>query len=390
MRVWVAAGGTGGHLYPALAVADELGTVDPSGTLWFAVSRRGLEERVLAQQDRKAVPLLAEGLHRREVVRNLLFPFRTLVALFQSLAAVVRLRPQVAFGTGGFVTGPALLAARLLGVPYLLIALDTHPGVTIRLLASRARRVFVTASEAHAVLGMRRNVEVVGVPIRRTEAVERVAARRALELPEDSTLLFVTGGSQGSRALNRAVQQALTLILRMGDTAVLWQTGEIESEELQAFAQAVVANTPGRDPRRVKVVPFIEQMELAWSAADLAVCRAGASTVAELTAYGVPSILVPLTTSAGGHQERNAQAMVTAGASQLLPEGDLNGERLALTLQELLEDTDRRSAMAAAAGRTAHFGAARRIVECLIAEARIDEEERRSLQTRFQGGGVGR
>ncbi len=390
MRVWVAAGGTGGHLYPALAVADELGAVDPSGTLWFAVSRRGLEERVLAQQDRKAVPLLAEGLHRREVVRNLLFPFRTLAALFQSLAAVVRLRPQVAFGTGGFVTGPALLAARLLGVPYLLIALDTHPGVTIRLLASRARRVFVTASEAHAVLGMRRNVEVVGVPIRRTETVERVVARRALDLPEDSTLLFVTGGSQGSRALNRAVQQALTLILRMGDTAVLWQTGEAESEELQAFAQAVVANTPGRDPRRVKVVPFIEHMELAWSAADLAVCRAGASTVAELTAYGVPSILVPLATSAGGHQERNAQAMVTAGASQLLPEDDLNGEHLALTLQELLEDTDRRSAMAAAAGRSAHFGAARRIVVCLIAEARIDEEERWSLQTRFQGGGVGR
>ncbi len=386
MRVWVAAGGTGGHLYPALAVAGELKVIDPEGVVWFAVSHRGLEERVLEQRGQTAVPLAAEGFHRREVVRNLLFPVRTLIALLQSLRAVIRLRPQVAFGTGGFVSGPALLAAALLGVPFVLIALDARPGVTIRLLASRARKVYVTGAEAAAALGQRRNLEIIGVPVREVRCTERTEARRAFELPESGTLLLVTGGSQGSRALNQAVQRALTLLLRLGDTSVLWQTGPADAEELGRFAQAVVANTPTRDPRRVRVVPFIDRMDLAWSAADLAVCRAGASTVAELTAYGVPAILVPLATSAGGHQLQNARAMVTAGAAQLLPEEELNGTRLGLALQALIEDVPKRTAMAAAAAGTAHFGAARRVVEGLIGCARLEARERLGLLERFRGG----
>jgi UDP-N-acetylglucosamine--N-acetylmuramyl-(pentapeptide) pyrophosphoryl-undecaprenol N-acetylglucosamine transferase len=386
MRVWAAAGGTGGHLYPALAVAGELKVIDPEGVVWFAVSRRGLEEQVLEQQGQKAVPLAAEGFHRREVVRNLLFPVRTVVALLQSLRAVIRLRPQVAFGTGGFVSGPALLAAALLRIPFVLIALDTRPGVTIRLLAPRARRVFVTGAEAAAALGQRRNIEIIGVPVREVARTEQTEARRALDLPESGTLLLVTGGSQGSRVLNQAVQRALTLLLRLGDTSVLWQTGPADSEELSRFAQAVIANTPTRDPRRVQVVPFIDRMDLAWSAADLAVCRAGASTVAELTAYGVPAILVPLASSAGGHQLQNARAMVTAGAAQLIPEEELNGTRLGLAIQALIEDTPKRAAMAAAASGTAHFGAARRVVEGLIGCARIEARERLGLLERFRGG----
>jgi UDP-N-acetylglucosamine--N-acetylmuramyl-(pentapeptide) pyrophosphoryl-undecaprenol N-acetylglucosamine transferase len=373
MRVWAAAGGTGGHLYPALAVAGELKVIDPEGVVWFAVSRRGLEEQVLEQQGQKAVPLAAEGFHRREVVRNLLFPVRTVVALLQSLRAVIRLRPQVAFGTGGFVSGPALLAAALLRIPFVLIA-------------PRARRVFVTGAEAAAALGQRRNIEIIGVPVREVARTEQTEARRALDLPESGTLLLVTGGSQGSRVLNQAVQRALTLLLRLGDTSVLWQTGPADSEELSRFAQAVIANTPTRDPRRVQVVPFIDRMDLAWSAADLAVCRAGASTVAELTAYGVPAILVPLASSAGGHQLQNARAMVTAGAAQLIPEEELNGTRLGLAIQALIEDTPKRAAMAAAASGTAHFGAARRVVEGLIGCARIEARERLGLLERFRGG----
>jgi UDP-N-acetylglucosamine--N-acetylmuramyl-(pentapeptide) pyrophosphoryl-undecaprenol N-acetylglucosamine transferase len=388
MRVWVAAGGTGGHLYPALAVAEELRTIDPGGVVWFAVSRRGLEVRVLEERGLKAVPLVAEGFHRRQLLRNLLFPVRTVAALLQSLRAVLRLRPQAAFGTGGFVSGPALLAAALLGIPFVLIALDTRPGVTIRLLAPRARRVFVTGGEAAAALGERRNIEIIGVPVRSDVRTDRTEARRAFGLPEEGTLLLVTGGSQGSRALNQAVERALTLILRLGDTSVLWQTGEKEAEELSRFAEAVIANTPTRDPRRVRVVPFIDRMDLAWSAADLAVCRAGASTVAELTVYGIPAILVPLATSAGGHQLQNARAMVTSGAAQLLPEEELNGTRLGLAIQALIEDVPKRTAMAAAASGMAHFGSARRVVEGLIGCARIEARERLELLERFRGGGI--
>ncbi|MFO7768106.1 MAG: UDP-N-acetylglucosamine--N-acetylmuramyl-(pentapeptide) pyrophosphoryl-undecaprenol N-acetylglucosamine transferase [bacterium] len=385
MRVWIAAGGSGGHLYPALAVVEELEAAMEGTRSLFAVSRRGLEERVLDAQHRPYRTLWTEGFHRGEVVRNLLFPLRLAAGFFQSVWAVLRLRPNVAFGTGGFVSGPALLAARMLGVPVALVALDARPGLTIRMLSPLARKTYVTGHAAMEVLGERSGLEIVGTPMRRPDPVPRERARDTLGLPPDARVLLVTGGSQGSAALNRAVAGALKDLFQVPDLTLLWQTGE----EGEAMAEGKREELGGEYRERVLVLPYIDAMEQAWSAADLAVCRAGASTIAELTAYGVPSILVPLPTSAGGHQQANARAMEDTGAAVVLPESDLTPGYLARRVRALLDARNGLESMRAQAASLGHTGAARTIARGLVEIARgVDEESREAALMRLEGGGA--
>lgn len=388
MRVWAVAGGTGGHFYPALAVVEELEKRIPGLEVKFAVSRRGLEARVLSSNNRPFKALAVEGFHRREVIRNLLFPFRTAAGFGQSVFEVMRFRPHVAFGTGGFVSGPGLLAAWCMGVPVALVALDALPGVTIRLLAPVARKVFVTHERAAQVLGERVEVEVIGIPVRHSEPMGRHTARTRLGLPADGLLFFVTGGSQGSAALNRSVGEALPTLLNIPGLNILWQTGRDRLREVEEVIEGVMGGRPVEDRDRVILHPFLDEMSAAWLAADLALCRAGASTIAELTAYGVPALLVPLPTAAGGHQEANAAAMAEAGAALLLPEEELSGEHLAHEVGALIGDRERLEAMGEAAGNASREGGAGIVAEGLVTIARwLTDQERAELLSRFQGVG---
>lgn len=388
MRVWAVAGGTGGHFYPALAVVEELENRIPGLEVKFAVSRRGLEARVLSSNNRPFKALAVEGFHRRELIRNLLFPFRTAAGFGQSVFEVMRFRPHVAFGTGGFVSGPGLLAAWCMGVPVALIALDMVPGVTIRLLAPVARKVFVTHERAAQVMGERVEVEVIGIPVRPSEPMGRHTARTRLGLPADGLLFFVTGGSQGSAALNRSVGEALPTLLNIPGLNILWQTGRDRLREVEEVIEAVMGGRPVEDRDRVILHPFLDEMSAAWLAADLALCRAGASTIAELAAYGVPALLVPLPTAAGGHQEANAAAMAEAGAALLLPEEELSGEHLAHEVGALIGDRERLEAMGEAAGNASREGGAGIVAEGLVTIARwLTDQERAELLSRFQGVG---
>ena len=387
MRVWVVAGGTGGHFYPALAVADELENRIPGITVNFAVSRRGLEARVLSSKKRTFRTFMVEGFHRREVLRNLLFPFRTVAGFVQSIVEVIRFRPNVAFGTGGFVSGPGLLAAWCLGVPFALIALDALPGVTIRMLAPVARKVYVTHHQAAELFSRRVDVEVVGIPVRPAEPMGRRAARERLGLPFDSTILFVTGGSHGSAALNSAVSSALPALMDIPGLTIVWQTGPGMFEEVTGTVKTILIDQNEVDRKRIVLHPYIDDMAAAWLASDLAFCRAGASTIAELTLYGVPSILVPLATAAGGHQEANALAMVEAGAARLLPEKELSGERLGREIEGVLAGEGLLERMADAAALKSVKGGAARVAEGLVSIARwLNDTERAELLTLLQAG----
>ena len=387
MRVWVVAGGTGGHLYPALAVAEEMENHIPGITVNFAVSRRGLEARVLSSKNRPYNTFMVEGFHRREVLRNLLFPFRTVVGFVQSILKVVRFRPNVAFGTGGFVSGPGLLAAWCLGVPIALIALDALPGVTIRMLAPIARKVYVTNHQAagHLALAKRVDVEVVGIPVRPTEPMGRREARERLGLPFDATILFVTGGSHGSAALNGAVSGALPALMDIPGLTIVWQTGHGMLEEVTNTVKMILKSQSEVDRKRVILHPYIDDMAAAWIASDMALCRAGASTLAELTLYGVPSILVPLATAAGGHQEANALAMVEAGAARLLPEEELSWDRLRRDIKELMDGEGFLEKMAEAAALKSESGGASRVAEGLVSIARwLNDTERTEMLALLQ------
>ena len=385
MRVWVVAGGTGGHFYPALAVAEEMENHIPGITVNFAVSRRGLEARVLSSKNRSYKMFMVEGFHRREVLRNLLFPFRTVVGFVQSILEVIRFRPNVAFGTGGFVSGPGLLAAWCLGVPIVIIALDALPGVTIRMLAPIARKVYVTNHQAAELFGKRVDVEVVGIPVRPTEPMDRRAARERLGLPFDATILFVTGGSQGSAALNGAVSGALPALMDIPGLTILWQTGPEMLEEVTGTVKMILKDQSEIDWKRVILHPYIDDMAAAWLASDMALCRAGASTIAELTLYGVPSILVPLATAAGGHQKANALAMVEAGASCLLPEEELSWDRLRRDVEEVMVGEGFLEKMAEAAALKSESGGASRVAEGLVSTARwLNDTERTEMLTLLQ------
>ncbi len=388
MRVWVAAGGTGGHFYPALAVVEELEKRLPEVEARFAVSRRGLEARVLSAQNRPFTTLMVEGFHRREWARNLFFPFTTAIGFGQSVLEVLRFRPHVAFGTGGFVSGPALLAARCLGVPVALVALDALPGVTIRLLAPVARKIYVSHGRARSVLGERSSVEVVGTPVRPAEPMGRHTARARLELAGEGFLLFVTGGSQGSAALNHSVSEALPALLEIPSLSLLWQTGRDLLQEAEGVVEVVMKDRPSSDRDRVTVRAFLDEMSTAWVAADLALCRAGAATIAELATHGVPALLVPLPTAAGGHQEANARVMAEAGAAVLLPSEELSGERLTLEIKALVGDEARLEVMATAVAGMAHGGATLRVAEGLVRIARwLGPQERANILSRFLGAG---
>lgn len=388
MRIWVAAGGTGGHLFPALAVVEEMERRLPTVDVKFAISRRGLEEKVLSREGRSYTTLAVEGFHRREVARNLLFPVNAFTGLFQSLREIVRFRPNVAFGTGGFVSGPALLAARLAGVPVALLALDAMPGATIRILAPLAGRVFIAHEEARGALRRRKNVVFSGTPSRPIDRVDRADARAMLGLPSGGFCLFVTGGSQGSRALNDVVSDALGNVLALPGLSILWQTGSREYDEISSRVDGFMENEPENVDRRVVVRAFIEEMNTAWSAADLALCRSGASTLAELSSHGIASLLVPLPTSAAGHQEANARALSEAGAAALITEDRLSVEVLITEITRLAEAPGELEAMSAAASGFSRGDATLRIAGGLVEMARdIPDEDRERMTAMFAGTG---
>ena len=388
MRIWVAAGGTGGHLFPALAVVEEMERCLPTVDVRFAVSRRGLEEEVLSREGRSYTALAVEGFHRREVARNLLFPVNAFTGLFQSLREIVRFRPNVAFGTGGFVSGPALLAARLAGVPVALLALDAMPGATIRILAPLAGRVFIAHEEARGALRRRRNVVFSGTPFRPIDRADRADARAMLGLPSGGFCLFVTGGSQGSQALNDVISDALGGVLALPGLSILWQTGSREYDKISSRVDRFMEDEPESADRRVVVRAFIEEMNTAWSAADLALCRSGASTLAELSSYGIASLLVPLPTSAAGHQEANARALSEAGAAVLISEDRLSVEVLITEITRLAEAPGELEAMSVAASGFSRGDAALRIAGGLVEMARdIPDEDRERMTAMFAGTG---
>lgn len=356
IRVLMAGGGTGGHAFPAIAIADAIRRRCPDADIRFVGTRRGLEMRAVprAGYPVEIVPVI--GLRRSISLDLVRFPFVLVAGLVRAFRIVRRFRPDVVICTGGYVSGPAGVAARLLGAPLVLQEQNSFPGLTNRLLARIAFQVHVTFPESRVYL--RGKGEVSGNPTRaEIGTVGQPEGRSRMGLRPDLPTLLVFGGSQGARGINLAVGQALPALLEGQGLQILWQTGQSDLES--ASRQAL----PFGDA--LKVLPFIDDMAAALAAADLAVCRAGATTIAELARTGLPAIFVPLPTAAQDHQTKNAQTLVQAGAARMIPQCDLDGPRLAGAVRGLLNDTEARRQMA---DRMRAFGipdAADRIVDAM-------------------------
>jgi UDP-N-acetylglucosamine--N-acetylmuramyl-(pentapeptide) pyrophosphoryl-undecaprenol N-acetylglucosamine transferase len=342
VRVMVMAGGTGGHVFPALVVARDL-AARGAAVVWLG-SAGGFESQVVPAAGIPTEWIQVRGL-RGHGWRWAIAPFSLARALWQALGAIRRVRPQVVLGMGGFVTGPGGLGARLLGIPLVIHEQNAIPGMTNRWLARWATRV----AEAFPGSFAGRQAVLTGNPVRPEIATLPVPAQRWMG--RDGPLrLLVLGGSQGAQALNQTVPAALGRLAPERRPAVRHQAGRDKVEATRAaYRQAGV---------EAEVVEFIAAMAEAYAWADLAVCRAGAITLAELAAAGLGAVLVPYPYAVDDHQTHNAEYFVRAGAAERIPQGELDAERLARTLARLLDVPGRLLAMAEAARVLARPGAA--------------------------------
>jgi UDP-N-acetylglucosamine--N-acetylmuramyl-(pentapeptide) pyrophosphoryl-undecaprenol N-acetylglucosamine transferase len=366
-NVILSGGGTGGHLYPALALGAALRELDPAVQVHYVGARRGVEARVLPAQGVEHTLLPLQPIQRDRVWRN----WRLVPAMFGTLAGLRglygRLRPSLVVGTGGYASGPACMWAVMRGIPVALQEQNSHPGFTTRVLSRWARQVHLGFPEAARLLKPGAHTEVLslGNPIRPPDPLlDRAASRARFELGADSVVLLVVGGSQGARAVNDALLGALEAVARgeLGPRPdaleILWATGP-------AHLEAVRGRLDPLGLRWVKVHGYIDAMPEALAAADVAVSRAGAMATAELLAWGRPMLLVPLPTAAADHQTHNARALHDAGAAVMLVERELTPAKLWGDVLALTADDERRARMEAAARERAQPHAAREIAERL-------------------------
>lgn len=335
-RFLISGGGTGGHIFPAVAIAKAILRREPDAEILFVGAEGRMEMEKVPAEGFKIVGLPVAGFDRKRIWRN----FKVLAKLWRSMRKARKVladfSPDMAIGVGGYASGPMLKAAQKAGIPTVLQEQNSYAGVTNKLLAAKAKAICV------AYEGMNRffpaeTITLTGNPVRpallehRTDAA---FARKKLGLDPERDVVFVTGGSLGARTINRSVAAALDAITATG-AQVLWQTGKLYADECSSIAH-------GRDD--VHAMPFVADMGLAYSAATLVVARAGAGTISELQLLGVPAVLVPSPNVAEDHQRKNAEALVNREAAVMILDADAENQ-LGDTVVKLLKDKERRETL---------------------------------------------
>jgi UDP-N-acetylglucosamine--N-acetylmuramyl-(pentapeptide) pyrophosphoryl-undecaprenol N-acetylglucosamine transferase len=344
MRVIIAGGGTGGHVIPALAIAQELQSRYHADVLFIGTAR-GIETRLVPAAGFQLHLITVGALNRVDLATRVKTLFDLPRAIAQSARMITEFRPDVMIGVGGYASGPAMIAASFMNVPMMAFEPNVIPGIANRLVAPMVRSAAVHFPATQRYF---RNAAVTGVPVRSE------FFHVPLRLPDAPLTLLVFGGSQGAHAINVAVMESLTALAKaVPGIHLIHQTGEKDYEAAQdAAAKAGIS---------AEVSRFIDDMPGAFARADLLLCRSGASTVAEITAAAKPAIFVPLPTAADDHQRHNAKTLSDAGAARLLPQSELTADRLTQEIVSLIGNPAVLTQMGVAAHRFAHPHAATQI-----------------------------
>ncbi len=378
MRLVVTGGGTGGHIYPALAVAEMVQGMTPANdangnTVTYVGKIDGLESELVPQNGVAFEGIRFYGMPRG---KSPLLPFQLLAwgwklreARAHARTILQRLQPDVVFGTGGYVSAPVLMAAHSLNIPYVVHEPDAKPGLVNQLMSRNAAIITTSFSEGAESLGHRpeQQVLVTGNPIRgRIGALSKAEALRQLGIdwPSEQPVLLVTGGSQGARRINQAIVEALPTLLNDFGFAVAHLTGKKRYDETVAAlkqSHPAIQNHPHYWLR-----PYSGEMAALLAIADLAVCRAGSLSLSEMAVCGVPTLLIPYPFAAADHQHKNAQACVRVGASLMLEDDECTGDNLLATLRPLMHEPQRLARMRDAARQQGHPNATEDIVACLM------------------------
>lgn len=351
MKVLIAAGGTGGHIYPGIAVAKEIMRRDAASEVLFVGTSRGLEKKIVPENGFQLSLITSVGLKSVGVIGKIKGLGVLPISFIESAKLLREFKPDVVVGAGGYVSGPVLLIASLMKYPTLVMDSNALPGFTNRKLARFIDKAALTFDEALPFFGEKGIVT--GNPVRK-EFFEVPPRKRG-----DKTNILVFGGSQGARAINNAMTNALPLLeSRSEKLRIVHQTGEADFEKTrEMYGRSRI------DDHDVR--PFISDMFVEFGNSDIVVCRAGATTCAELGAAGKASIMIPLPTAADDHQRKNAEAFERAGASRMLIQADLNGESLADLIAELIDSPEVISAMEASAKKLGRVDAAEAAVDII-------------------------
>jgi UDP-N-acetylglucosamine--N-acetylmuramyl-(pentapeptide) pyrophosphoryl-undecaprenol N-acetylglucosamine transferase len=354
LRVLIAGGGTGGHLYPGIALAEEI-TATPGGEVLFVGTARGLESKLVPAAGFPLELMDVSGLKRtglRAFWKGIVLLPR---AFARSRQLLRRFRPDLVVGVGGYASGPLVFVAALTGYPTVIQEQNSRPGLTNRILGRLVRRVFVAFSEARGSFSSRK-LRLTGNPVRR-RFLEKVAARATVADTASNQTVLVLGGSQGSHAINEMASSMAQVLKARGILPrVIHQTGAAEVDRMSLYYEALGYG------KQVEVRAFIDDMPAALADASLVVARAGALTLAELAIMGRPAILIPLPTAADDHQTLNALEFERAGAAVLVPQYETTPPQLANVVQTLLGDPERLARMAKAMSGLARPNATQEIV----------------------------
>ena len=354
-RFIISGGGTGGHIFPAIAIADELKRRLPDAEILFVGAKDRMEMQKVPQAGYPIEGLWISGLQRKLSWQNLLFPLKFISSLLKSRSIIKRFKPDAVIGTGGFASGAVVKVAGQMGIPTFIQEQNSYAGITNKMLAKNAHKICV-AYDAMEQFFPKEKIVKTGNPIR--DGLLNIAEYRSeglsyFHLDSQRKTLLVLGGSLGARRINQLIEQQLPLCEQLG-VQVLWQCGKLYYEEYKKY-----------NSEQVRVLAFIDRMELAYAAADVIISRAGASSVSELCVVGKPVIFIPSPNVAEDHQTKNARAIADKQAAILLRESELN-EQFANTFSKLIADEAQQEALSAHIKALAQPNATKDIVNLIL------------------------
>jgi UDP-N-acetylglucosamine--N-acetylmuramyl-(pentapeptide) pyrophosphoryl-undecaprenol N-acetylglucosamine transferase len=333
VRIIFAGGGTGGHLYPAIAIADEIRKNDPDAQILFVGTKQKIEARVVPQKGYQFRSIWISGFQRKFRFATLIFPCKVIVSMMQARSIIKEFTPDVVVGTGGYVSGPVLRVAAMLNVPTLIQEQNSYPGVTTRMLAKKVNEVHLTFEGSKKYVADAQKIFVSGNPTRSN--LNRCSYDGACRYfgfnPDDRrTTVLIFGGSLGAHTINNAVAKNLNKLMQR-NLRIIWQTGSEDYSSVKKTTELYTSN-------QLWVNAYIDDIEYAYAASDLVVCRAGATTIAELTVLGKPALLIPYPLAAANHQVENARSMAESGAAEILYDDDAS-EKLMEKISVMLDGT---------------------------------------------------
>ena len=358
-KVIIAGGGTGGHLYPAIALAKEIERRFTKSEILFIGTSRGIEAKVIPEMGYRLKLIWVKGFQRKFSFGNFLLPVQVIVSFFQCAITILTFKPSMVIGTGGYVSGPVLFIAALLRFPTIIQEQNSYPGVSTRLLSPFVDQVHLSFEESIKFFKNTNKVFISGNPIRSTlKTFRRKDAVSNLKIDGNKKTLLIFGGSQGAHSINFAILKIIEQVMKNQSWQIIWGSGEMDLK--------IIKKSCEKFGSRILVKPFITDMASVYAVTDLVISRAGATTLAELQVCGLPVILVPYPFAAAGHQEANARALVKQNAAEMVLNNELESDKFLNTLLMLMEDEAKRKSLGSNLKTLARPDAAQKIIEKML------------------------